>query len=298
MKNLPNFLVVGAAKSGTTSLFDYLVQHPDIFIPSIKECKYFSYQHDYTGPGSERLNKRLIKSFDDYKRLYDGNVDSAKAIGDISPDYMYYHEYTIPRIIDLLGNDVKIILILRNPVERAYSAYLHKKRELLEEYPFDQALELEEERMKAGYEFLWFYKTAGLYFESVNNFKKKFPNLKLILFDDLKANPRKIMKEVFSFLEVDKDFVPNFSIKNESGIPKNRIVQKFLRSDNRLKLFLVSLLPNKIRKKLKNKIQKKNLRKEPMDAGIHKELSRFYEQDIAKLESLINQNLSTWKSNT
>ena len=94
MKNkrkMPNFLIVGAARCGTTSLYQWLRQHPEIYIPNKKECRYFSKMpKNFKGPGDEKVNNSIIHSFSEYESLFD-EVKDEKAIGDISPDYLFYY---------------------------------------------------------------------------------------------------------------------------------------------------------------------------------------------------------------
>ncbi|MEP2023980.1 MAG: sulfotransferase [Reichenbachiella sp.] len=291
-QNKPNFVIIGAAKSGTTSLFDYLTQHPDIYVPEIKECKYFSYDGDYEGPGSERMNARLIKSSEDYYQLFQNRSESL--LGDISADYIFYHEKVIPRIVKDLGTDIKVIAILRNPVDRAYSAYLHKVRDLLETLTFEEALNEEAKRIRNNWEFLWYYKTAGLYSEAIAHYASVFPHFKVFLFDDLKKDPKKVTKELFQILEVDEEIEIEYTIKNFSGVPKSKHLQSVLRSNSEVKKWILSLIPKTIRTKAKDYLLKRNLSKQKMNVETRAELARFFTDDINKLEKIINRDLSKW----
>jgi len=141
-KNLPNFLVVGVAKSGTTSLYHYLNQHPDIFIPSRKECRFFSSKPgNFKGPGREFQND-TIKDIQGYRRLFLGCFNIS-ARGDVSNDYLFYYTESIENIKRHIGEDAKIIIRLRNPIDRAYSNYLRHIREGWEALSFEDGLEAE-----------------------------------------------------------------------------------------------------------------------------------------------------------
>ena len=124
MKIKPNFIIVGVARCGTTSLFHYLEQHPEIGMAKVKEPKYFS-SLDLTLPqngiGDSTVFSKLIKDEASYDNLFEG-LEGYKAVGEASSDYFYYHKTVIPRIKKKLG-DIKIIVCLRDPVERAFSAY-------------------------------------------------------------------------------------------------------------------------------------------------------------------------------
>ena len=112
------------ARCGTTSLFHYLNQHPEIGMSKVKEPKYFSSLDlilPQKGVGDETVFSKVIANEMDYNKLFEG-LENLKAIGEGSSDYFYYHKTVIPRIKEKLG-DVQIIVCLRNPVERAFSAY-------------------------------------------------------------------------------------------------------------------------------------------------------------------------------
>lgn len=149
---LPNFLVVGAVKSGTTSLYRYLLQHPEIGMGSRKVGKFFSQMYDnFNGPGDHLVKESITKTFDEYKKFY-AQVGNKKAVGDVSPDYLYYYDKSIKAIKSYLGNNVKIIIILRNPSDKSYSQYSHLVRGGRETVCFEDALEKENERMDQGWE--------------------------------------------------------------------------------------------------------------------------------------------------
>jgi len=116
---LPNFLIVGAAKAGTTSLGNYLSAHPNVFLSTPSEPKFLTsgfLEFPHQGPGDAEIDEGVISDFDEYKRLFEGGK-TAEARGEASADLLYYHERAIPVIREVLG-DPKIIIILRDPVER------------------------------------------------------------------------------------------------------------------------------------------------------------------------------------
>ena len=149
MKNkLPNFLIVGAAKSGTSSLHNYLNQHPEVFMPSynsegmkVKEPRFLI---------KDLVKHRLhngVWNWEEYKSLFDDVIDE-KAIGESTVLYLYYHKEAIKNIKEKLGNDVKIIIMLRNPSVRAYSAFQHVSRGFKEQNSFEESLEMEDGRLE------------------------------------------------------------------------------------------------------------------------------------------------------
>lgn len=144
MNVLPNFLIVGASKSGTSSIYHYLKQHPDIFFSNKqKEGRYFSkMEGDFQDPGDSKIDATITKNLEQYQLLFDA-YKNEKAIGDISPEYLYFYEKAIPQIKKDLGDIAKIIIILRSPVERAFSGFTHLKRDNRESLTFEEGLSLE-----------------------------------------------------------------------------------------------------------------------------------------------------------
>src|SRR5579859_3390407 len=122
MKTFPNFFIIGAARSGTTSLEEYLCQHPDIFITTKKESHFFAadrFPPTFKGPGDDRLNERVIRDEESYGQLF-ADKQGTKAIGETSVFYLCY-PHSAERIAQAVP-DAKIIILLREPVARAYSA--------------------------------------------------------------------------------------------------------------------------------------------------------------------------------
>ena len=145
--NPVDFLIVGAAKAGTTTLFETLSKHPGIFIPQCKECRYFSCPNGkFTGPGSQYANN-VIRSLEEYRFLFN-KAKPGQLCGDISPDYLYYYRNAVNKILEEKGAHIPIIIILRNPIDRAYSSYLHRVRDGQEKLSFEAALNAEEERAR------------------------------------------------------------------------------------------------------------------------------------------------------
>ena len=301
---LPNFLIVGAAKRGTTSLYHYLKQHPEIYLnEKVKESRFFTYM-DYfgdtlgAGPG-DADEARYPKTIEEYQRLF--RTENQQAVGEISPDYLYYHEWVVPNIKKVLG-DVKIIIILRNPVERAYSSYMHLVAAGRETLDFSQALALEEKRVADRYWFIWHYQAAGLYRKQVEDFLNNFTDVKIVLFDDLNENPAALNNELCDFIGVQSNFIPDLSKKyNVSGKPKNKVINRFLKQNNRAKIFVKPIVDSlgmgsPVRKTIKLLIDAndKNMTKCEMDESIKIKLYKYYAEDIVKLQNVIDRDLSPW----
>jgi len=194
---LPNFLICGAAKAGTTSLYHLLRRHQHIYMPVMKEPHYFVRQ----SIGS-RIQQH-IDNMEDYEALF-AAAGPAQWRGEASVFYLYYYAEAIPNIIAALGRDVRIIIVLRNPVERAFSAYLYaamfNARETL---TFEEALDLEAARMSDPCcSPMLFYKSVGFYNAMVTAFRTAFPRVGIYLFDDLLADPEMFAQQLFGFLDL------------------------------------------------------------------------------------------------
>ena len=154
---LPNFLIIGSAKAGTTSLHYYLNQHPEIYMTAVKEPRFFALEGknlNFSGPDKDIINSTSVTTYEEYIALFE-EVSSEKAIGETSPLYLY-SEKAIQRIHHYLP-DVKLIVILRNPIDRAFSCYTHLLREGYESLSFADSLKAEEGRIHDNWAHLWHY---------------------------------------------------------------------------------------------------------------------------------------------
>ena len=299
MRNkLPNFLIVGAAKSGTSSLHNYLHQHPDIFLPTFKEGVNVKEPHFFV---RDMVMKRIhsgVWKWNNYNKLF-SSVDKEKAIGEASVFYLYYYEEAIKEIKRFLGSDIKIIIILRNPIDRAYSAYQHVSRSMKEVHSFEKAIELEEKRLKldASLTPMVMYKQMGLYFSMVQAYMKSFKNVHIILFDDFKDNSDREMKKLFRFLNVKDSISVNTSNKyNVGGLAwKNKFLKAIILKNSGLKRTLKMILSKKIINFLYTNITFMfKVRADEMQEKTRQSLRKYYKNDINKLAELINQDLTKW----
>lgn len=294
MKLLPNFLIVGAAKSGTTSLFNYLNQHPDIFIPERKEGRFFSQMPgNFQGNGADYQND-IIRDIDEYSSLYNKGVN-CKALGDVSNDYLFYYKKSIANIKKHLNRDVKIIVIIRNPTDRAFSNYLHHIREGWETISFENALQAEADRKSKNWAWPFLYKEVGLYYLQVKSFLENFKYVRIFLFEELQ-NIDVFFKNLFTFLEVSNSFMPETSrTYNASGFPKSQLLHNFIHTDSKLKEILRVLINRAITPEMKKKyimvLKNKNLKKTSMNSETREYLKGYFKRDILELNNLIEPNI-------
>jgi hypothetical protein len=227
LDHLPNFLILGAAKAGTTALYHYLNQHPQIYMTPLKETNFFALEGqplNFSGPGDDDyVNRMSITTLDAYKEQFDGVRDEI-AVGEASPLYLY--DERAARNIYRYVPDAKLIIILRNPIDRAYSAFLHLVRDGREEFAdFGTALQREDERIRAGWEHLWHLKQMGLYYEQVKRYYDLFPReqIKTYLYYDFRTQPQVVLQELYGFFGVDETHVTDMSCRhNEATVPKEQ----------------------------------------------------------------------------
>jgi hypothetical protein len=302
---IPDFLIIGAGKSGTTSLDKYLSQHPDIFIPRKKEPNFYGYEHVsidvFQGDQQEISHfKNSITTLEDYLNLF-REAAPGQLIGETSNTYMYHDQ--APCRIKHYNPAMKLIAILRHPAERLYSRFLHLAR--INRLPSSQFADCLDKNT-----IYWRRNDLireGFYFKNLTPYYALFPNeqIKVLLYEDLKKKPEEVMYELFSFLGVDNSFMPDMSVKyNESGIVKNQWLNKIYGEGGLLTRSIRSILPETVIKKLRsnvslirkvNELRNKNLEKPIMDPAIRKSLTfDVYGEDIQKLQQLINRDLSHW----
>ncbi len=294
----PNFIIAGVARCGTTSLYHYMKQHPDIGFPKQKEPKYFSSIHTefpHNGLGDDTVDKIIVKDKEEYYRLFK-NLNNYICVGEASSDYLYFHKYTVPAIKKELG-DIPIILSIRNPMERAYSAYNNLLRDGRETLEFMDALNAEETRISNNWDWMWAYKRGGMYANAIEHFQKEFTKVKVVLFDDLEKNPNKVVREIFEFLKIDSTIRINSETKySHSGKPKNTFIAILTDRNNKIIYALRRVIMSFVPRSLLEKIASKMLKKNDIPLEVKKYLYEYFKNDIEKLEVLINKDLSDWKT--
>ncbi|AFY76732.1 MAG: sulfotransferase [Hydrococcus sp. C42_A2020_068] len=291
---LPNFLIIGAAKAGTTALHTYLQQHPQIYMTPDKETNFFAFEGEhlnFQGPGDEAINQFSIIELESYQAEFQ-NVSDEKAIGEACPLYLY-HAKAPERIYSYIPH-VRLIAILRHPVDRAYANFLHIIRDDREPCrDFAQALQQEKKRIEDNWEWFWHYIQLGYYSIQLKRYYDIFDReqIRVYLYEDLCQNPLALIQDIFCFLGVDKTFVPDISIRpNKSGIPKNLLVHKLLTKPNPIKSILKPLFPSQLRQK----IQHQNLKTPKISSETKVFLTNLYREDILKCQDLIDRDLSGW----
>jgi len=304
---LPNFFVIGAQKAGTTSLYHYLAQHPQIYMSPVKEPYFFDHELSSDGEvvngksGRPDQKNTRFSNIEEYRALFHG-AGSESAIGEASTPYIYVPG-TAERIKKYVP-DARVIAVLRNPADRAYSAFLHALRIGMEPLTdFGRALQEEEYRVRHNWHPALHYRNRGFYYEQLKRHYEVFgqERIGVWLYEDLRKDPVGVARSIFHFLGVDDAFVPDTSSKhNVSGIPKNGVARSIIRTmDTTASAFLETFtsaskvypLLSKTRKRIQNMIVAKP---PPIDNKIRAELIEGYREDILKLQELIGKDLSGW----
>jgi hypothetical protein len=290
----PNFLIVGAAKCGTTSMHRYLCQHPDIFMPEWKEPAFFI---------EDPFKKLNCATPAVYHKIFKGASDKY-AVGEASTAYLY--DKDAPKLIrDALGN-IKIIIMLRNPVDMSYSLYNHQVRKEGETIQrFEDALEAEEMRRKNpafkqtcyGWHANYYYTRRALYYDQVKRYFDTFGQdyVFIILFEDLIADPVDTAQKTFRFLGVDETFVPMTRAYNRAGEILN--IPKFWKDRSLLIKTSSFVFSKTIIKKIPHLIRTIGKKPPPpLSSETAQRLRNIFYGDICQLEKLIEKNLSAWKN--
>jgi hypothetical protein len=299
MCNLPNFLVVGFPKCGSTSLHYFLDDHPDIFMPQQKEIHFFSYDRINIlnkGPKDKHVKKLQIGEFENYKKMF-RTSEKRKISGEVSPSYVNYPEVCIPKIKKILGKP-KIIIIVRDPIKRAYSNYLHLVREGRETLDFYQALKKENTRRERGYSDFWYYSFNSDYFNKVKAYKEAFENVLIIESEQLKEKPKSTISDVYKFLEVNKDYEPSVLDKlyNEGGVYRSNIVTNFFFRQSKARDIARKIIPAKANiKHFKQKILKRYQKSIPeIDERAKKLLIDNLKTNTKKLKETYKLSCLNW----
>ncbi len=294
---LPNFLIFASGKSGTTSLYHYLRQHPQVYMPDLKETLYFSYDPERSDCQGEFGKRYTIRTMEAYRALFDGVTDET-AIGEASIQY-YCYPGTERQIHETLPK-VKLVGILRHPIDRAYSAYMMHVRDGRETRSFEEAVELELSgagpQMPSG---MGSYIAHGFFGQHLARYYALFPKeqIRLYRFEDFKAEPMRVLRDLFAFLGVAPDFQPDMSVKyNVSGVPKGGLTHK-LTNKNPVTQALKRHLPKRVATPLYrwalNK-RNRNLEQVSLDPATRERLQALCHEDLVRLGELTGLDVKPW----
>ena len=312
MGELDYFYIVGAAKSGTTSLYHYLDKHPDVYMSPIKEPHYFCkdirsenfnrrYQKEVCFDIDKYLEKMVLEkkhiayidSFEKYSQLFREQINE-KIAGEASTGYLY-SEVAAEKIYKF-NSDAKIVIVLRNPIERAFSHWIMDLRSSnVCRSSFCEAIREDQDSTRKGWGKSHLYIEIGLYHKQVKRYLDVFPREKVLIlfYDELRDNPTDFFKKLFNFLKIEYLSIDVTQRYNSASIPKyttlNAIMKKI-----RLNQLATKYFPESIKKKVKNALSTSdNLLKLTTDDRAN--TLSYFEADIMSFEKLIGRDLSAWR---
>jgi hypothetical protein len=285
----PNFLVIGAAKSGTGSLYHYLAQHPQVFMSSIRETNYFAYQvsepASYVWGTSIPSDRFRVITESDYLALF-AAVTTQLAVGEVSP--LYLNSASAPTAIQRRLPEARLIVILRNPIDRAYSGYQMHLRNLRTRLPVAEAFGLDQHWVQAG----MYYAALVRYFELFDP-----AQIKVLLFDELKVAPISLLSNLYRFLGVHEHFVPaDLTARHPGGGPRNRTLLALAHGLRSTLHPALAMLPAGARGALRTQVRGVLVRKmPPLPPQVRDQLRHIYKDDVARLSALLRTDLeSRW----
>ena len=319
---LPNFLVIGAPRSGTTSLYEYLNAHPDVSMSTVKEPDFFARPSlDRVHPSGQVAHESLEElgredpgfavELAEYMGLFSGARDERRR-GEASAIYLGHP--TAAWHIRAFLPDAPLVAVLRDPAERAFSHFIHGRRIYQEhgevriagaeggtiDEQFDRAVDAAYRDGVPGVAAsdidVWI--RSGLYFEHLTRWYSLFPREQLLvfLFEDLVESPNELMRRVFGFLDVDDSFeLPTTEAFNTSVVPRSQRLFAMFTTRNRVLRYARSKAPPQLRAvAMRSRNRLLSDQKPSIDPEIHHKLRSIYSEDTKKLQELLDRDLSSW----
>ncbi len=289
--NKAAFLIIGAAKSGTSTLYYYLNEHPDIVMSQIKEPNYFALSDPDFDLDTNTTGKEYAKDFvfnnNEYSDLF--RVASKKQLcGEASPIYLWYKNSA--QNIYNYNKNMKIIVILRDPVYRAFSNFnYHLKAGHEVTKNFKKALSLEKDRIKQKYWWGYYYMDAGYYYKQLKRYYDVFgkENIKVFLYEELIGDFSRLYTDILIFLNLRNQKISKIEKTNASYTPKIYLIRKLMKH-TKFKKIIGNIVPQNIRSKIKIY----NMSKSILNENDKIYLYNKFKNDIRQLEVLIEKKIS------
>jgi Sulfotransferase family len=296
----PTFLVVGGARCGTTGLVEGLRTNPRVFVTDPKEPHYFALHRrgaHFTAPGDQHtINRVSVTDRDAYLALYPDRYDYL-ALGDASVSTMYYFEDSLPEVV-AMNPAMRLVVLLREPVDRAFSAHQYMRARGLEPVEdFLDAVGLEPERRDAGWHHIWHYTAMSRYADAIAALQAAVPpqQLKICFYDDLNSDFAALLREVFDFLgvPVSGDAGADIPRVNISGQPRYKAAHAVIgaiTANERLR----STLKRSTSYRFRERVRRAMLTSSGVPAAARAELAPLFEDDLSRVRALLDQPLPTW----
>jgi hypothetical protein len=266
-------------------------------MPKQKELHYFTQSYISKlnkGPGDLEAKKSQVKRLDSYFKMFEG-VSGEKTIGETSPSYINYPN-SFKKINKELDNP-KVIILLRDPIKRAYSNYLHLLREHREKESFSKSLDLENFRKSQQYSDFWLYTFNSFYYDKIIEAKKVFSDVLILTQEELNLDTKKTLIKVYKFLGVDSEFTPKNSSNryNKGGLYKKNIITNFIFKQGKIKTIFKKIVPiSPWMKAIKNSlISNYHYNAAPIDEKTENKLVKLFKKEVYNLTK-IGVDTSMW----
>lgn len=291
----PNFFVLGAAKAGTTTVYDVLKAHPDVFLTYVKEPQFFSNDTLYAAGFEAYLDEHFRGS------------ERFAARGEATPHYLCFEKVARRIALHVPDQNQRFIVVLRDPVRRAWSLYWNMVSEGVEPLDFESALAQESERiddaqLQSAGSLRYAYFSSGLYARQLEAYLRHFDISKFhfVWFEDLVTDPAGALTDVCRFLGVAADVhLETGRRSNAANRPRSAWLHRLVRQPNALKSLIKPLIPPRLRYRLSSgliEMNRKPVSNPPLDARTERQLRQRFEPDVRALESLTGRDLSAWRT--
>jgi hypothetical protein len=294
MNTLPRFLAVGCAKGGTTSLYYVLKAQQELFLADVKETHFLVSDQSRLGQGNGFTDHQLVQSLDAYQALF-RKAPAGTLPGEICNAYLYLHTESIPMIKNLLG-DPKIIIVLREPVSRTFSGYLHLVREGLVDESFAECLQREEARIRDNWWWGFHIRSISFYADAVDAYQRSFSNVLVLDYNVLQTNPERFYDAVFSFLGIRGKLPRSAGQRlNKTGVPRSSWLAGILRNPSPVKTVWQAILPTSVRQRMSVLMWNILLQKPRLAGDMRFKLRQDFLEDVCKLDQLVPGIKKEWK---
>ena len=284
----PNFFIVGGSKCGTTNMSYHLMEHEKIFMPDLNEPYYFcrlDVPNDFKRDSMIWDKKKYLDLFK--------NANKHQRVGEATSTYLH-----CPNAANDIKNqfpDSKIIILIRNPIERAHSAYFSYQFMHPDKRSFPEMIIDHENKIKNNEFFLYSILDPGFYSKHIKKYQDVFPEeqLKIIVFEDYVKNTKKIVESVLEFLNIDKKIEFKEQKKGAYRVPKNKISGRLL-ENKKFRSVATKIIPTVYRQKMGDKFLLNQTSKPKMTNNDIQKLKNIYHNEVIELEKLLNLKLP-WK---
>ena len=285
--SLPDFLIVGGPRCGTSSLYSYLKEHPDVFMPDFKELLFFDNLSCNKPPHPDWPPWTIER----YAELFEPARPEQK-LGEASASYLYAHDIVIPTLRSIYGEQargVRIVMVLRNPIDRAWSHHMLLKRSGNKMSFFEMVDKYSNGAEKTFHDFIG----AGYYTEQVRGYLSAFDSVRIFMFEEFQRDPAAVIRSIFELIEVkDTGFVPGNinTAYNASGSPKSslsRLAYDFLFHDFTVKRFFKRILPLRWRLLVKARVGARVMKKVEIPDDVREFLAKTYRASLESLRDLL-----------